>query len=348
MGMQRSSSCVALLLVFMLAGATAQAQAFVDTPDGRAEVIGLRRWTAKMLADSLQLRAPGVSLFQTTECTKTMTERLHFSSVYIERMFFTGQSTERAAAVVVRLVEPADSARIHWLREPRDSEPIRAEWADLRRTMSDSAGRFVERFITSLGVYGYVLRDGAPAAIRMVRFTGSDSVEALAFWESLNHRRADSDRRLAIRTLRQDGNRRNRMMAAAVLANFPSSDETWHALAEALRDPYPGVNTAAMMSLSLLGRGFARPVEWAAIVPSLRTSLEGTNLQAFLPLVTVLAQTSISPQLARPLLAGGGELLVAHAEAADVRSHTAAIALLERLRGQPSSDTKWRAWVASL
>ena len=344
--MKRSSSLAALL--FMLAQTTADAQSFINTPEGRAEVIGLRRWTTQMLADSLQLSAPGISLFQTTECTKTMTERLHFSSVYIERTFFSGQPAERAAAVVVRVVEPADSARIHWRRTPRDSQPIRKEWTELRRTMSDSSGRFVERFINSLGIYGYFVRDGAQVAMQRVSNIGSDSVEALAFWTALNRRRSNADRRLAIRTLRRDGSRRNRMMAAAVLANFPATDATWHALAEALRDPYTGVNHAAMMSLTLLGRAFARPVEWAAIAPSLRASLEGTNLETFLPLVTVLVQTSISPQLARPLLANGGELLVAHAEAVDVRSHTAAIALLQRLRGGPSSRTTWREWVASL
>ena len=348
LAMQRFYWHTVLLVGIMMAGARAHAQAFIDTPDGRAEVIGLTHWTTQMLADSLQLRAPGVSLFQTKECTRAMTERLHFSSVYIERMFFTGQSTERAAAVVVRLVEPSDSARIQWRRESRDSQPIRAEWTDLQRAMSDSSGRFVERFINSLGLYGSFLRDGAPATIRMVRLAERDSGEAIAFWAALSHRRASSDRQLAIRTLREDGNRRNRMMAAAVLANFPASDETWHALAESLRDPYPGVHTAALMSISLLGRGFARPVDWAPVAPSLRASLDGTNLETFLPLVTVLARTSIAPALARELLGGGAALLVAHAEAADVRSHTAAIALLERLRGQTLPHTGWRAWIASL
>jgi hypothetical protein len=214
--------------------------------------------------------------------------------------------------------------------------------------MSNEAGEFVERFANSINAYDKFLRDGAPAALETVRFAGVDSAEAVAFWTVLNRHRSDADRRLAIRTLRTDGNRRNRMMAAAILGNFPASDDAWRALAEALRDSYTGVNVTALITLSSLGNQHARPVDWTPVASSLRASLDGANLQAFLPLVRVLVQTSASPALARPLLAGGGELLVAHAEAADVRSRTSAVALLQRLRGTTTSPSAWREWIATL
>jgi hypothetical protein len=64
------TSSVFVLACLVGGGVPASAQRFIETVDGRAEVIGLERWTPVMLADSLGLHAPGVSLFQTRECTK--------------------------------------------------------------------------------------------------------------------------------------------------------------------------------------------------------------------------------------------------------------------------------------
>ena len=334
--------------------ALGRAQQVIETPEGRAEVIGLKRWTAAMLADSLGLRAPGVSLFQTRECTKALTDRLHFSSVFIEKEIRGGAPGAPAFSVVIRLVEPQDSGRIRWAVEPRDSQPDRPEWLELRRVLTDSArGAFREGDpVNPLGLYGVFLADSARPPMRtagaLAAQLGLDSARAQVFWTVLSRLTNERDRELAIRTLRADRNRRNRMMAAAVLANFPVSDDAWRALAESLRDPYAGVSTAALQSISVLGNGFAREVDWAPVTATLRAVLDGTNLQAFLPLVRVLVQTRVAPAVAAALLGGGGELLLAHADAADRRSRDAARALLLQLSGRATAPASWRSWVATL
>jgi hypothetical protein len=68
----------------------------------------------------------------------------------------------------------------------------------------------------------------------------------------------------------------------------------------------------------------------------------------FLTLVRVLVQTSISPTLAPALMRGGGDLVLAHAEAKDRRSHDAAVGLLSQLSGRTGPNAEWRAWVAAL
>lgn len=339
--------CLAAL-AFAATPAATSAQRKIETPEGSAEVIGLKRWTADMLADSLGLHAPGVSLFQTTECTKALTGRLHFSSVYIEKTIVAPFGTP-AQSVVIRLVEPEDSARIRWAQPPRDSEPTPVRWANLRRVFFDDArGVFIED-LNGLGLYGIYLKQGESNAVRLAVRMGVDTVRAIGLWTTLRRHARAEDRRLALRALRHDGSRQNRMLAAAILANFPESDEAWRALVAALRDPYPGVNIAALHSVTLLGNSFARPIDWRPAAPSLRALLDGTNLAAFMPLVRVLTQTRIAPELARPLLgAGGGELLVAHDEALDRPSHEAAEALLRQLHGAGPPPTGWREWVASL
>jgi hypothetical protein len=334
-------------LAFAAAGPRARAQRVIDTPDGRAEVIGLTRWTPQMLTDSLGLRAPGVSLFQTAECTKALTDRLHFPGVHIEKTV-AGPPGVRALSVVIRVVEPPDSARVRWARAPRDTQPPPAAWAGLRRVFSDPRrGVFVED-LNGLALYGVYRTRGRAQALRYAAMSGADTARAVALWAALERHARPADLHLALRTLREDGGRQSRILATAVLANFPASDAAWRAVAGALRDRYPGVHVAAQHSLAVLGAGPARPVDWGPAAADLRAVLDGTNLMAFVPLVQALARTAVAPSHARALLGGGGELLVAHAEAADPRSRTAAEALLRQLHGPGAPPAGWRAWVASL
>ncbi len=339
-------ACCALLIGLAVSWPVA-AQSVIETPEGHVEVIGLKRWTAAMLADSLGVHAPGVSLFQTKECTKALTSRLHFSSVYIEKLV-VGRPGDNAQSVVIRLVEPQDSAQIRWRRGLRDTLPARSEWADLFRVLSSPAGRLQEGDLVSrLGLYGLFLRDST-AARQLANAFGFDADRAVSFWRVLRTHRSERDRVLALSAVSTDGNPQNRMVAAAVLVNFPGSDETWRALADALRDPYPGVNSAALASLALLGSDFARHVDWRPAASTLRAILDGTNLQAFLQTMVVLHQTSISPALARPLLRRGGELVLANVVAADERSRRAAEALLLDLSGRATALDDWGKWIRSL
>lgn len=336
----------ALGLVLMLAASPLRSQTVIETAEGRAEVIGLKRWTATMLADSLGLRAPGVSLFQTKECTKALTERLHFSSVYIEKTI-VGKPGSAATSVVIRLLEPSDSSLIRWRSVPVESQAPPKLWDALVASLTER-GRFKEgRLINPLGLYGYYRARGADSVVQMAFLRGADSVEAIAFWRALESRRTPMDLELALRVIGSDGSQRNRMLAAAVLVNFPASDDAWRSLAEALRDTYPGVNHAAMQSLSMLTRFSRRPVDWEPVAPSLRASLDGTNLETFLPLMQALGQTAIAPSLATVLLKDGGELVVAHANASDARSQQAARTLLRQLHGGTDAHD-WKQWIAGM
>ncbi len=344
MAISRLLRVVFAIALFSHRGASQQ---FIESPEGRVEVIGLKRWTAAMLADSLGLHAPGVSLFQTKECTKALTSQLHFSSVYIHKTIIGGQ--ENVQSVVIRLVEPQDSGRMVWRAEPRDSGRVQMAWRDLALVLGDSAlTYFHEAELEPLQRYGQFLQFGADSALKRIAFTRWNPTRTLVLWKTLQRHRTGNDRALAIRVLRQDGNRRNRMMAAAILANFPNEDVAWRALADAVRDPYTGVNRAAIMSLQSLANSFARPVDWAPSAAGIRAILEGTNISEFIAFTRVLVQTSIAPTLAPRLLKGGGELVVAHANAIDPLSHDIAVALLMRLSGRPANGTDWRRWIESL
>ncbi len=101
--------------------------------------------------------------------------------------------------------------------------------------------------------------------------------------------------------LKKDGAYADRMVAAAILANFAERDSTWFALVDALRDPSDPVRTA---SAAVLGSFPSRPVDWASQTATLRFLLGGTNVAASELVFSMLARTQISPTLATALLIG--------------------------------------------
>ncbi len=323
-------------------------QQTLQTADGRVDVVGLRQWNLAMLADSIQHYAPGVSLFQTVECTKALSGQLKFPGVYFLKTI-VGQQGDRAESVLLFLVEHEDAGRIKWRKEPGKAAPDAARWKRLQRTVVDSgAARWSEGDIVNpLQYYPLYRKRGAAAALERAAFAVSDSAQAMRFWQVLEQQNQPADKALALATLRSDANRQHRMFAAAVLTNFDRDDDAWHALVGALRDPYTGVNHTAILALSGLMREYPRPVAWRHALPSLRAVLDGTNLEAFTLLLQLLTRTAIDPALAVPLMKGRSTLVVELAGVNDRRSRQIAVDFLRAISRQPDT-TSWRTWLAGL
>jgi len=103
-------------------------QRWDDAPPGRTsvvlrvpgrtvEVIGLRRWTLAMVQDSMAKYAPGESL-ASHACAAVLRYQLHFAEA--SAMTFLGMSGDSIERVVVSVVEPQDSARVHHRNLPPD------------------------------------------------------------------------------------------------------------------------------------------------------------------------------------------------------------------------------------
>jgi hypothetical protein len=159
-----------------------------------------------------------------------------------------------------------------------------------------------------------------------------------------------ADRRGALHILTTDANGLHRALSAVLLARFADDDSTWGALVDALRDPNGIVNATVSQVLGTLGHAVPRTVNWTPFVPSLRALLDGTNLFAYNTVLTLLAQTKVSPALARPLLRGGGELLVAKLRSQDPIGSRAARRLLVQLAGEDlgADAIPWQRWLAAL
>ena len=182
------------------------------------------------------------------------------------------------------------------------------------------------------------------------RMSGPDHVlsDGMAFLDAHDK---EEDRLRAIAVIRTDRDWINRSIAAAILTNFPEEDSTWWALTDVVRGvgPLDFGRTEGILALHAMGRIAARPVDWAPAAETLRAILEGTNLFAVDPLMLVLAQTEISPELARVVI-GDGRFVLAYLNSPHPLMRTHALLFLRQISGQDFGPDveRWREWVESL
>ena len=120
--MNRQSRLFLALIATALHGATASLRAqVVQTPEGRAEFVGLRRWSIDMVRDSMRVHAPGRALGQ---CAGVLRD-LGFPSA--QSLALSVGEGPRLTLVVV--VEPQDSARVRLRPVPRKAPQPVAQWA---------------------------------------------------------------------------------------------------------------------------------------------------------------------------------------------------------------------------
>jgi hypothetical protein len=248
--------------------------------------------------------------------------------------------TQTKPYLVVTVVEPQDSGLVRYRGPFRDSLPDRPTWAPVREAF-DKHNTAFQRAVQRPGF----LSSDAPLA-------EADSAlrPALPLRGFLRANNTSSDRRLALTTLASDGNRRNRLAAVVLLVNFASNDSAWWALADALRDPEARVIGTANQVLSALRRGAPRRVNWAPASRTIRAILDGTSLVAHNDMMELLAATRVDPALARPLLKGGGHLVLAKLRSQGIAEQQAARQFLVQVAGRDLGDDPavWEEWLRRL
>ena len=305
---------------------------------GTVEVLGLRRWTLAMLQDSLAKYAPDDSL-QSHACAAVLRYKLGFADAASnEFIFHDGEPSH----VVVSVREPQDSARVRYRVMPLDTVNSRAAWRLVSGAIARRPAAFwpAEREYLSPRLHVNASRFQSPA----------DSVAGTAIITYLRTRTAERDRREALEVLAHAPNMFDRATAALILANFGARDDTWRALAEALRESDGIVKGVAADVLQSLSERSPRPVRWGPTARGIHAMLDGTSLFELPPLIAVLTRTGAGPADARPFLRGGGEMLLAYLGSANPMLSGTSHRLLVQLRGiDLGTDVgPWRAWIEGL
>lgn len=338
---------LAVAVTCCLAGwppSTGIAQVAYDSPRGRVEVLGLRRWTLGMLQDSIRRYVPGQELHDAA-CMVTLRDSLHFADVSVQRMEWDIPGDPKRSYLTIKLIEPEQSARVQWDVRARNAHTsLIGDYAPLLLPVTDSSGGvWIGRIVHWLQSADTSRRQramaDAPASAR------ADAERVFAF---LDRTRGERDRRRAMSVLRRDGFWGNRMAAVIVLSNFTSLDSTWWTLARALRDPEEGVRLAAS---DIVRAASPVPVDWSGVTGDLRLLLGGTNLLAIDDVFSMLVKTGVAPALAPVLLRDNADWVLDHLAAETPMASNGAHRLLVRLnngRDLGRSRSAWEAWIRTL
>ncbi len=334
-----------LSALLVMTASVAGAQARYNAPNVRVEVLGLERWTLRMLQDSVAHYVPGQKLHDAA-CMATLRYSLKFRDALVMTYSGFGTPDSKQEFLSIRVAEPGRGPK--WRSVATDDfMSLLPDYASLLLPVTDSAGSIWNSRL-HLGLY---FRD-AERRTRMLSRGDSatrasmqaDGDRVLAFLET---HRSEADRLRAVRALDSNSVFANRVAAAYVLSSFPEHDDAWHALVRALRDPHETVRGAAELALSTMPR---RAVNWAPVSNELRLLLGGANLSGMDGVMSMLVETKVSPALARGLLRQNGvwinRLLNSEAPGASSRTRT----LLVALNGGTdlgTSPAAWRTWLAS-
>ena len=321
------------------------------------EIIGLRRWTAEMVRDSLAKYAPDEGL-DSEAAAANLRNLLGFAdaATSVHTLVF---DDDDKATITIAVREPTDSTRVHYTPQALDSMPERAAWRGLAAgLMGDTTGRLVQ--VVSAAHLEGMSRLVVDSTIRRRKFTHregyafespADSLAAKPFLDSLSRRLSNADFAEAVATIDSSSSAPDRVIAALVLTNFPERDQAWHALLKAAmgreqaRDAFIAQNALRSMSARS-----PRQVDWSPMTATIRQVLDGTALAALAPLARALAATGANTGHAVAYLQGGGEMLTAYVESDNPDIRDAAHDLLAKLRGQDLGYEAgpWREWIKTL
>lgn len=326
----RRAPVLAVVALLFLAPHTLAAQNVLRLPGKTVEVIGLESWTLPMLQDSLRKYADGVTL-GSHACAAVLRQKLGFADAAVQSFRFVGQDEY----VAVSVVEPADSARVRRRKLGEDTVAVRPNWAQAAEIAWRRPWVYqIPVQMSQRTVPEFALRDSA------------DFRRLWAFWDA---QASDAGREAALRVLRSDASVQNRILAPAILAAAPHTDDTWRTLVSALLDTDDRVGSMAALSLGRVASS-PRGVDWAPAAADVHALLDGSALYGLDPVITALLASGVDERWAAPFLAGGGNAVLARLDAENPRMSRPAHQLLVALRGEDlgTDSAPWREWVASL
>jgi hypothetical protein len=269
-------------------------------------------------------------------CAADLRQKLGFADSVVDM-----SREEGKLYTIIAVVEPQYANHVQYRPEPLTSMPTPDEWRELLPVVEE------KKVLNNLLEYGQSLK----GAIKVEKPYLQDSDLDKTWWPLLQQRRSEKDYRQALQRLSDDGNYRNRMIAAMVLTNFADRDGAWLALLDGVRDKNSFVNATCYQALITLTTYVPRKVNWAKAAPGIQYILGGTNLFAFKHVLKTLTKTKVSAKLAPVLLANGrAKMLLAYLRANHKDEKEVAHQFLIQLSGKDFGydDKKWGAWIDSL
>ncbi len=296
-----------------------------DIDKGKLEFIGLKKWTPEKIMQVLGYK----SFNEMHACAADLKYKLGFADAAV----IISYTPDKKLHFLVSAVEPQEQARVAFT-EPWASVITPDDWFPMTKQATVEPNQFAEGLRDIFRQLTKIPEDAPP-------------VEPQSWWNGLKKLNRESDFKTAVKAATQDRDPTDRMVACAVLTNFPERDETWHTLMAVVRDPDDMTRRNAESILDFMSQAKPRNVDWKPAAAHIRHVLNGTNLFALPAILRVLEATKVDPALAKALVGnGGGQMLLEYLKVRRTGEPELAHALLKRLSGQDFGRDieKWTTW----
>lgn len=198
-----------------------------DAGGMRVEVLGLKHWTLAGLQDTLARRFPEQTLHDDA-CMAVLRDSLGFADAQVLRLTIIGgprakSPTERRDYLIIKVVEPQDSALVAWMPSPSGVNAVRQDYASFVNASikGGRGGSFDSNWLLpALSLYR---RDSLPRALGVAGHPQLKT-DAERLWTFLDGSRSPASRDTALAALQGDALYLNRLMATAVLVNFAGDE----------------------------------------------------------------------------------------------------------------------------
>lgn len=307
----------------------------IETPRGKAEVLGLKVLTLQQVLDTLSVKLPGASI---DKCATNL-KYIGFPEASVK----LNLAEEGKFYTVVTLVEPQYANFVKYKEALTDTLAIISDWQPGIEIFKNNHDEF------HIGLINYGIDEILKESSDFAQNFDIEKIRKL--WEFLSQHSHESNREMAIWILNNDGNYLNRSIAAALLINFSESDLVWWNLMESLRDPDARVSSAGRSVLEYFAENRARNINWQPAIISLHYLINGTNLFAFDTVLKVLTKTNLSEKLFKRLIdKSKGHLILSYLKANHKDERELAYRFLTKLTGKDFGydATKWEALIVSL
>jgi hypothetical protein len=299
------------------------------TDQGKLEILGLKKWNAQTLVDSMKTLAGAKPLHA---CASQMEYDFGFAEVsvttYIDDIYGTLPYT------VVCIIEDNSDGKIKYLCKPEESFNTLQAYSEIVQIIKDDFQIYYIAFQT----YGLVKggkRDEARSRISSYK-NMTDKIET--FWALLESKNKVSDMNLAFWVLHNDANTINRAIAMAILTNFTEYDAIWWEIMDLQRTKADTLRNCSWMALQLL-KSETRKIDWEPAVITIKHLLNGANLFHFERYIELLKNTKISPQLTERVLSGSSDILNLYLNTKSDMSRKATIKFIKQISGDENLKT---------
>lgn len=273
---------------------------FKNKEGATIEYLGMQSWTAAEIQDSLKSLAPNRPV---SACMAVLKQNLGFADSMVMGYY---KPDSGSMYTVVTVLEDDNSSNL--IQLPEKEKPTIGKWVGSLDLTDQKNKNLLSNGLQFFGKEDNLLTLDTTSIRKSSFFTDEDAEFFTEFYNHIKNQGSKEDKTLAHKTIQDDGNVLNRILASVVLLNFENTDDDMYLMLEQMRSENSQISQFSATVLNIMTQNKSN-IDWSGASKSIYALLAGTNLHNFRTTINVLTNTNISPSLAGEILTDNTFLL---------------------------------------